>query len=83
MSCAPIFLISSEVKTEYWYDASERPIAIVPISARTKMLDSFDNFSSTIKDKRGMGIDKSISQNIREEYSRSCTSFTMPDKFYY
>jgi hypothetical protein len=37
ISCAPIFLIPSEVKAEYRYDAIERTIAIAPISTRTKM----------------------------------------------
>jgi hypothetical protein len=38
MSCAPILLISSEVKAENWYDVSERPMAIAPISIRIKTL---------------------------------------------
>jgi hypothetical protein len=38
ISCAPIFLISSEVKAEYPYHAIERTIAIASISTRTKML---------------------------------------------
>ena len=38
ISCAPIFLISSEVKADYRYDAIEITIAIAPISTRTKML---------------------------------------------
>jgi hypothetical protein len=37
ISCAPSFLIPSEVKAEYRYDAIERTIAIAPISTRTKM----------------------------------------------
>jgi hypothetical protein len=38
MSCVAIFLVSYEVKEEFWYDAIERPIAIAPIRTRRKML---------------------------------------------
>jgi hypothetical protein len=34
ISWAPIFLISSEVKEEYRYDAIEGPMAIAPINTR-------------------------------------------------
>lgn len=68
MSCAPIFLISSEVKTEYWYDAIERPIAIAPISTTTKMLVLFDSLWDTIKNKGATRLDKLFPQNILEEY---------------
>jgi hypothetical protein len=34
ISWAPIFLISSEVKEEYRYDAIERPMAIAPINQK-------------------------------------------------
>jgi hypothetical protein len=43
MSCAPIFLISSEVIAEKWYEISESAMAIAPISIRTKTLLLFES----------------------------------------
>jgi hypothetical protein len=64
MSCAPIFIISSEVKAENWYDVSERPMAIAPINIRTRALVLFESLWDTIKDKGAMRLDKSTYENI-------------------
>jgi hypothetical protein len=51
ISCAAIFIISSEVKAEYRYDAIDRTNAIAPISTSSKMLLVFlESLIDTMKD---------------------------------